>query len=118
MDDLNPHWSLLNLAVVSGNMDMVNVLLLKGADVGYRDRAGETAPVRAKIGLNSSLTAPQEASSTRRIIALLRAAEARKKARQAAPLHIYTWKRGASHPAPILPSHRPMAKTMPPPTMT
>lgn len=118
MDDLNPHWSLLNFAVVSGNMDMVNVLLLKGADVGYRDRAEETAPVQAKIGLNSSLTTPQEASSTRRIIALLRAAEARKKARQAAPLHIYTWKRGASHPAPILPSHRPMAKTMPPPTMT
>ena len=91
MDDLNPHWSLLNLAVVSGNMDMVNVLLLKGADVGYRDRAGETASVQAKIRLNSSLTTPQEASSTRRIIALLRAAEARKKkAQQAAPLHIYT----------------------------
>ena len=119
MDDMDPHWSLLNFAAVRGNTDMVSVLLLRGADVGYRDRAGETALVQAKMRLNSSLTTPQGASSTRRIIALLRAAEARqKKARQAAPLHIYTWKRGASHPAPILPSHRPMAKTIPPPMMT
>ena len=67
------------------------------------------------------------ASRYPRTFALLRAAEVRKKASWPHPNKTQFWGTGGngtaltlprSHPAPILPSHRPMAKTMPPPMMT
>ena len=79
-DKMDVRWSVLQVAIVQGNADMVNVLLTKGADVGHRDRMGETALKLAKMELGSSLTTDRQAQSFRRIIVQLRAAEARRKA--------------------------------------
>lgn len=81
MDDANPHWSVLQIAAMRGNADMVSVLISKGADVGYRDKTGNTALGEVQ-GVRGGM--PPALSSGRdypRVVALLKAAEARKKAR-------------------------------------
>ncbi len=42
MDDMNPRWSVLELAVLRGDSDIVSALLSKGADIRYRDKQGKT----------------------------------------------------------------------------
>lgn len=78
LDDMNPRWSVLQIAAMHGNADMINALLSKGADVGYRDRQGGTA--LTWVGGVKSNPAVVSASARKypRVVALLRAAEARK----------------------------------------
>ena len=103
LGDRNQHYSVLEIATMRGDADMVGLLLSRGADVNYKDRAKGTALGWALTLGDFPQFGPPDGRDYKRVIALLRAAR-----RQ----------RHAAYPAPILPSHRPMAKTMPPPMMT
>lgn len=43
LGDRSPHYSVLEIAAMRGNPDMVRLLLSKGADVSYKDRTNRTA---------------------------------------------------------------------------
>jgi len=103
MEDRNQHYSVLEIAAMRGDADMAGLLLSRGADVDYKDRAKGTALGWAISLSGLSLFGPQDGRDYKRVVALLKAA--RRPGR-------------AAYPAPTLPSHRPMAKTMPPPMMT
>ena len=79
MDDLNPRLSVLQIAVDRGDAEMVGVLLTKGADVRYRDKAGSTALDLAEIRKATLPPTTWNASTYPRIVALLKGAEARNK---------------------------------------
>lgn len=80
MGDRNQHYSVLEVASMRGNADMAGLLLAKGADVSYKDRAKGTALGWA-LSLNGfSLFGRQDSRDYPRVVALLRAAKARRKA--------------------------------------
>lgn len=73
LERMDRHWSLLEVAALLGNADMVSALLAKGADVNYHDRAGNTALTLAgKLNGDS-----RNGSDYPRVLALLNAAVAR-----------------------------------------
>lgn len=72
-------WSVLEVAVMHGKVSLVQALLSKGADVEYRDPWGQTALGWANMLKGGSPLASRTADSLR-IAALLKAAEANKKA--------------------------------------
>jgi len=73
LDRMDPHWSLLEVAVLRGDADMVSALLTKGADANYHDKGGITALTWA--GRMKSFS--RNNGDHPRIIALLKAAAAR-----------------------------------------
>ena len=82
MDNYNPRLSALQIAVDRGDADVVSLLLMRGADVGHRDRAGDTALDLAEIRRALLQSTSQSTGSYPRIIALLKAAETRQAARR------------------------------------
>ncbi len=82
IEDLSPVWSVLEIAAMRGNADMVGTLLAKGAHVGYRDRRGDTALGWAErmkgVVMPTRMPTRWGASQYPRTIALLKAAEVKK----------------------------------------
>jgi hypothetical protein len=78
MDAMTPGLSVLQIAVMNDNADMVRVLLSKGADAGYRNRAGQRA--LGMVVWPNGVTPPAAGKADRlwRIVALLKAAAAGK----------------------------------------
>ena len=115
--EYKPHWSVLKIAAMHGKADMVRLLLSEGAAAGYLDTDGYTA-----LSKRERYKGQIDAHRVERhpLSAHLRAAQGGGSAEESpwSPLPGDRSRREGSHPAPILPSHRPMAKTMPPPMMT
>jgi hypothetical protein len=82
IEDLSPVWSVLEMAAMRGNADMVGTLLAKGAHVGYRDRRGDTALGWAErmkgVVMPTRMPTRWGPSQYPRTIALLKAAEVKK----------------------------------------
>ena len=81
MADRNQHYSVLEVATMHGNADMVGLLLSKGADVTHRDRAGDTALDRAEIFDRMPKFGALKNRDDTRVVVLLKAARAKKKGR-------------------------------------
>ncbi len=90
VDDTYIGWSMLQLAAMRGNAELVDVLLSKGADVNYRNKIGDTALSRVQGMKGRMSPAAWNASSYPRIVALLKAAEARRTAPTPVPSPVGT----------------------------
>jgi len=77
IDKMNAHLSLLEIAVIRGNGDMVSALLSKGADAGYQDGGKMTALTWAKMPNGATWPGGRNGPASPRILALLKAAAAR-----------------------------------------
>lgn len=74
IDKMNSHCSLLEIAVIRCDGDMVSLLLSKGADAGYQDSGKMTALTWAKMPNGAVRPGGRNGADAPRILALLKAA--------------------------------------------
>lgn len=80
LGDRGPHYSVLEIASMRGNVGMVSLLLSRGADASYKDRANGTAHRWALAAGGPFSRGPVGGRDYPRVIALLSASQQKKRA--------------------------------------